>query len=849
MWRATIKGLIAHKVRLGLTALAIVLGVGFMAGTFVLTDTMNKTFDDLFKAGAAGTDVVVRATSGFETNLGGPGGGGGVEERNPIPEQLLTLVRAVPGVKSATGDVNGYAQIVDPRTGEAIGGAGPPTLGTSWNGDTSILELRQGTAPTGADEVAIDAATADKHGLKVGDRVQILFQGPARTFTVSGVVGFGEADNLAGATLALFDLETAQEVLGRFGQLDDITVVAEDAVSATALRARIAAALPEGYEAVTGATVADEQSVALKEGLGFFKSALLVFAFVSLFVGAFIIFNTFSIIVAQRTRELGLLRTLGATPRQVMVSVMAEAGITGLVASAVGIGAGLLVAAGLQAMLKAFGIDLPSTKTQVLPRTIVASVVVGTVVTFVSSIMPARRASRVTPIQALLDVQPVTSGSLRRRIVTGVTVTGLGVAALLTGLFGGGSQAGALVGLGTAVTFVGVAMLSPLFARPLAGAIGAPLPRLGIPGKLSRENAMRNPRRTASTAAALMIGLGLVVFVTIFAASLKASATAALDETLKADFILSTSQFTGFSHDVAEQLRRSPEVGAVSPFRQGQFRLNGAAGFVTAVEPESIGQVASMEMLEGSIDSLDHGGVLVHRDVAEQHGWKVGDTIRLEFARTGMRDLTVGGIYGDDRLLGDYVISIATYQANFIDQLDAVVFVNAAPGVPISETRDAVSGVVAGFPNIEVSDQAQFKEKQAGFIDQLLGLVSALLGLAILIALFGIANTLGLSIFERTREIGLLRAVGMTRRQVRSMIRWESVIMAVLGALLGVAIGVFFGWAMTRALADQGIREFSVPAGQLLVYVVLAGVAGVLAAVLPARRAAKLNVLEAIAFE
>jgi putative ABC transport system permease protein len=530
--------------------------------------------------------------------------------------------------------------------------------------------------------------------------------------------------------------------------------------------------------------------------------------------------------------------------------VMAEALVVGLVASAVGLGAGLLIAIGLQAMLKAFGIDLPSTSTQLLPRTIVVSLVVGTLVTFVASVIPARRAARVSPMQALRDAASEGGESLRRRAVGGVVVTGLGVAALLYGLFGASSTgAASLVGLGALLTFVGVAVLSPLVAKPLAGALGAPLRALGISGRLGRENAMRSPRRTASTAAALMIGIGLVSFVAVFAASLRSSFSAALDETLKADFILTTGSFTPFSPQVAQDLASDPDLAAVSTFRQGQVRIAGKTDFVAGIDPATIEQVATLGVTKGSVGSLEQADILVYDEVADTNGWGVGDEISVEFARTGVQHLTVGGLYSDNRFLGNYAVSLQTYEANFTEQLDQMVFVKAAEGVPIARARAAVEDAVAAYPNVQVNDQAEFKDQQAGFIDQLLALVSALLGLAILIALFGIVNTLGLSIFERTRELGLLRAVGMSRRQVRSMIRWESVIIAVLGAVLGVAIGVLFGWAMQQALASQGITKLTIPPVQLLVYVVLAGLAGVLAAVLPARRAARLNVLDAISYE
>lgn len=850
MFRATLKSLLARKLRLGLTALSIVLGIGFVAGTFVLTDTMNRAFDDLFAQVSSGTDVVVRATSAFTPTEPGAGGGGG-QQRDPLPEDLLATVRGVAGVRSADGSVSGYAQMVDPKTGDTIGGFGPPTIGANWNVTANAaLTIRSGSAPAGPGQVAVDAATAREYALSVGESIKVLFQGPPERFTIVGVAGFGTADNLAGATLALFDTGTAQRVLGKEGVLDQIDVAADPGVTERELQTRIQDALPKGVEAVTSTAIADEQSKQLQDALGFFRTALLVFAFIALFVGAFIIFNTFSIIVAQRTRELALLRTLGASRRQVLTSVVVEAFVVGLVASGLGIVAGIGIALGLQGLLSAFNIDLPSTSTQLQVRTVVVSLIVGTVVTVVASILPARRAARVAPVQALRESQEAGGlGAFGRRLTIGLVVTGLGAAALLYGLFGSGSNAGTLIGIGAGATFVGIAILSPLLARPLAGVIGTPIRRMGVEGKLGRENAMRNPRRTAATASALMIGLGLVSMVSILSASLKASFDATLTQTVKADFILSTSSFVPFSPDVAVKTRDVPGVASVSEFRQGGFRVNGKTAFLSAVDPTTVDNVTTLDVTTGSIDSLAGGDVLVFDDVAKENGWSVGDSLPAAFATTGRTPLQIGGIYGENGLAGNYVISLDAYERYIPEQLDSFAMVKLEPGAAPASVQRAIQAATGQFGNIEVQDQTAFRDKYAGQVNSLLGLVTALLAMAILIALFGIVNTLGLSIFERTRELGLLRAVGMSRRQVKRMIRWESVIIAILGALLGIVIGVFFGWALQQALADQGVTELRIPGGQLVQYLVFAGVAGVFAAIWPARRAARLNVLEAISYE
>jgi len=855
MWRATFKSLLAKKLRLVLTALSVVLGVGFVAGTYVLTDTMNAAFEELFAQSAAASDVVVRSTSAFDSEEAGPGGGGGGEDRTPLPDSLLELVQSASGVSVAVGDVQGYAQMVDPATDEVIGGLGPPTIGTNWNELAGeVLTLRAGgSPPAAAGEVVVDAATARIAELAIGDTIKILFEDSTDDFTIVGIAGFGEADNLGGATLAAFDTATAQRVLGKRGVFDAISVVGTEGVEPSELRASVDAVLPEGVEAVTSTSVADEASRSLQEDLGFFRTALLVFAFVALFVGSFIIFNTFSIIVAQRTRELALLRALGASRRQVVVSVVAEALVVGLIASVVGIIVGIGIAVGLQGLLGAFNIDLPSTSLQLLPRTVIASLAIGVIVTVLASVLPARRAGSVAPIQALREAgDGAASRELAgRRLAIALAVTALGVAALLYGLFGAESNGVYSVGAGAAITFVGVAMLSPLAARPIVAGLGAPLSRLSFQGRLGRENAMRSPRRTASTAAALMIGLGLVSMVAILAASLKASFDAALTETLKADYTLATSSFSSFSAGVAERVAGLPEVGAVSAFRQNGFRVNGSTSFLTAVDPATVDDVASLEVSEGSVAALAEGDdvVLVHRGVATDNGWSLGDEVPAQFASIGDVPLTIVGIYEENRLAGDYVISLVAYDGLYVERLDSFVLVKGAEGLALGEVETAIRGAVEEFPNVQVQDQAAFREQQAGFIDQLLGLITALLLMSIAIAAVGIINTLGLSIYERTRELGLLRAVGMSRRQVSRMVRWESIIIAVFGAVLGLMIGIVFGWALQQALKTEGVSEFVVPVGQLAVYLVIAALIGVIAAIWPARRASRLNVLEAISYE
>ncbi len=847
MLKATLRSLISHKLRLLMTALSIVLGVSFVAGTYVLSDTLNSTFDNLFQNVYSGVDVTVRGAQTFEVSAGQEQ----PDERPPLPEELLEQVRGVDGVNEAEGSVSGIAAFVD-KGGEAIIPTGPPTLGVSWGNvdDLNPLTLRSGSAPDGDDEVAMDARTAEANGFVVGDTVKVITKGPQREFTLSGVVGFGALDNLAGATLAVFDVDTAQELFDKEGLLDTVDVTSEPGVSPRELQDRIADAIGNEYDVATGNQVTAENSEQLKEGLSFFSTALLAFAFIALFVGSFIIANTFSIIVAQRTRELALLRAIGASRRQVMTSIVAEAVITGLFASIVGIGFGILVALGLQKLLTAFGLELPSGPLVISAKTYLIPPLIGIGVTVMASIAPARRATKVPPVAAMREDYVVPSSAGKKRIVGGLVILVVGVALLFFGLFRGGDDAVQSVGLGALLVFGGVAAVAPVLAVPLARGIGAPFARwFNVPGRIARDNSMRNPKRTASTAAALMIGVALVGFVTVFASSIKASTSELIDGSTNFDLIVQSKSFTGFSPEVAATVGGLDGVETAVGFRAGQARIDGKTVSVEAAELTAAGDVLTFDMISGEVADAASSGVLVSEQEADTNGWTLGDTITMEFQSSPAGDFEIKGIYERNPLAGNYVMGLSQFEDAFVTQQDFVVLILGTEGTSPESLRSTVDSELEAFPNVEVQNKTEYLRSQEEQIDQLLGLVSALLGLALIIAFIGIVNTLALSIFERTREIGMLRAIGMARVQVKRMIRWESVIVAVLGAVLGLAIGIFFGWAMVIALSDQGITALEIPFGSLLFYVVIAGLAGVLAAVLPARRAAKIDVLRAISTE
>jgi putative ABC transport system permease protein len=837
MRKVTLKGLLAHKLRLALTALAIVLGVTFVSGTFVLTDTLQNTFSTLFSSVYQKIDFQVRGTPQFGSDSANA-------VRNPISQSLLTTIRAVPGVQAAEGEVEGYAQFVA-HDGKPIQTGGAGTLGLEFDPDPQLSNLHviSGRAPSGASDVVMDAGTAQKYHFAVGQPVRILFNGFARTFTISGIAQFGTADNLAGATLAAFTIPTAQQVMGEPGQFDDINVVAQANAAPAAVQQAITRVLPAGVEVITGKTLVNQSTTSVSQALSFFSTALLVFAFISLFVGAFTIYNTFSIIVGQRTRELALLRIVGASRRQVFRSVLAEAAIVGFISSVIGLGLGVLAAIGLEALLKGFGITLPSGSLVFSPRTVVVGLAVGVGVTVVSAIGPARNAVRIPPIAALSDQLSGDAGSLRRRFSWGAAVAVAGLALLAIGLV---KPVIIAVGIGAVGIFIGVAMLSPAVARPLSSVIGRPLARLlRISGQLGRENSMRSPRRTAQTASALMVGLALVAAIAVFGASLSRSATSSVDDAINANLLVTTGNGAGgFSDALVAKAAAVPGVTESTAVYGGQFEIRGVISSLTAVATAHLSDTAILRMTAGSAAHLSQGQLLIDSTTAKQDHLSVGDTVPVKFARTGAGTMTIGGIFNANALIGKYLVSAPFYISHFTQPLPGAILLRTNGS---AATTRAVTNAMAADPNAQVQTKAQFEHQQVASVNQLLGLVYALLALAVLIALIGIVNTLMLSVFERTREIGLLRAVGMKRRQVRAMIRSEAVILAIFGAIIGIVIGTGMGLALVSSLRQQGITQTVVPWTSLVIFLVLAAVLGLVAATWPARRAARLDVLAAIA--
>ena len=849
MLKATLKGLLAHKVRLGLTALSIVLGVAFIAGTYIYTDTIGRAFDGIFADAFEGVDILVSGESDFQL-------GDGVF----LPEDEINALADVEGVESVETVLQGFGVIILDKDGEPIGGQGPPQFGASLTAESSEggFELREGSLPVGANQVVLDAQSASTAGYAVGDTVSILTPtSSAADYEMVGVAGFGELDNLGGATFALFDLPTIQTLLDREGQLSGASIQVVPGADVDEVIARIEPLLPENGVAQSGQSAAEEQAGAIQEGLGFFNTFLLIFGYIAVFVGTFIIYNTFRIIVSQRTKELALLRALGASRSQVNRMVLIEALMVGLFASIVGIIVGFGVAVALRTGLEQLGVDLPATSFVLQPRTIVVSLLIGVVVTVIAAVLPARRASKVPPIAALRDnMGQAPRRALTSRAISGTVVTAVGLAALAYGLLAdidSGPPAIAYVGLGVAIVFIGVAILSPLVARPVANAIGMPFERLyKVPGKLARENAGRSPRRTSSTASALMIGITLVALVAVMGASIRGTVDDVIDNGIDADlYVLSTNQFNPlatFPALVADEAEATDEIAAVTRIKVGPVLIGDAENFASSAEDNFADFFPPEDGTVGDL-TLEPGEAFAEREFAAQQGWELGEDFSLTFEDTGEQTFTLVGIPVGEAYAGFVALNTEDYIANFGTDSDSQVYMQVANGVDVDDAKAVVEEIAAGVPTINVQTQEEFRTDAVNQINGILNLITGLLGLAVLIALIGVTNTMTLAVYERTREIGLLRAVGLSRRQTRRMIRSEASIIAVFGAILGVAIGTFFAWAILRALADQGFTAFVIPWGQIAMWIVITGVLGIIFALLPARRAARLNVLDAIAYE
>ena len=833
----------AQVVRFVLTATAVVLGVAFMSGTMILTDTMSASFDRVFETVNAGVDVIVQhPATDDDPALDHP----------RMPAASLDLVREVPGVAAAEGTVQGFAQLDQ----EHASGPMSITIGMNWIGEPELnpLELSEGEPPRQSNEVVIDQATAEREGWKVGDEVSIVAENGPQPFTLTGLATFGELDGLPGASLLATDTATAQRLFGESGAFDTLVVAGDGSVQLDRLVTDIRGAIDDpSLEVISGVNDTAEKQADLHEDLRFFKAFLLAFAAVALFVGVFIIYNTFTIVLAQRSRELATLRLLGASRPQVLHSVLLEAGIIGIASSGIGLVLGVFTSRALKAMLVSAGLPLPSGPTVISSATVITATVVGLAVTLGSTIVPAMRARKIAPLAAMREIEIDRSGTSRVRAGFGVlsVVTGVGLIAL--GLQHSGTQSVQLAGLGVLAAIVGVLASAPLLSRPAVRVLAAPAHAVsGTIGKLASDNARRNPNRTAATATALMIGVTLVGFITILANSASHAVSESVDRSFRADYVIDSGALpgAGFTPGLASEVGALPEVAAVSPRRTTTVSIAGRSTGISAVDTAVFDRLYDVEPIDGRISDVAAGDVAVESSTAAAHGLAVGDIVTVAFGRTGEVPLTVRTVF-DQSLEGmtgnNWIVDLQTLDANVTRPYDQQLYVAIRDAIEPNDARHAIDEAVGDWPGAEIQDQAEYKQAITDEIDKVLNLVYALLALAIVIAVLGIANTLALSVHERTREIGLLRAIGMTRAQVRAAVRWESLIIALFGTALGLVLAVGSAWTVVRASAAEDMGTLVVPVQRLLVIAVIAALAGLTASLAPARRAARMDVLKAIA--
>lgn len=826
----TFKNLLAHRRRTLSTMVAIIAGVAFLAGTLIFTDTLTSTIDGVVADGNADADAVVRAPESTDVGFAQSGA--------PIPASLLSAVEELPQVAEADVRITGYAQLLDPDNTPVVDQADADVVGFNWIDSEALNPFRlvDGSLPAEG-EIVIDRGSAQRSGYRVGDVATVLTTHDPQAFTISGIADYGTRDSQGGAGAVLFDRTTAEVLLSAPGQVDSIAATAADGVSASELADALDAQL-DGVEVLTGDQFVAEDQGGVDDQVGPFRTFLLVFAAIALLVTAFIINNTYAITVAQRSKEMAMLRALGAGRRQVVTSVVIEAIVTGALAGFIGIGAGIGVAALLQLLIEQLGVKLPSGPLVIQQASMIAAFVVGLVVVVLSAFLPARGAGRIPPIQALRSIGVENVAVTRRRWVPGAVLASTGASLLFVGL--SNRQIGA-AGLGALAAFVAVLVLGPTYVRPLGRLLGLPFAASGISGELATQNAIRNPRRTARTASALMIGVALISFMAVFGASLTTSFGSSLDKNFHGTHVIDSGVEDpdgGFSTQLARDLKSAPGIATSSEFRITSATVNGEPDVdLEAYDAATLDDLIDLGTVDGDLTSLGTDGIAIDRDYASDNDLQLGSEVPVALS-TGERETTVRAIYDGSEWLGSQFLDIAAFDQLLPQSLTYRIYVDG--------TDEAVDAASADLPSAQVLDRAEFLDQVSGIIDQFLGVIYALLALAVLIALLGVGNTLSLAIYERTREIGLLRAVGMTRRQLGAAVRDEAIITALLGTSTGIGLGVLIGWTVVRTLEDRGFDTVTLPVVPLVVIAVTGAVAGGLIATIPARRAARLNVLDAL---
>ena len=831
--------------RLMAIAIAIILGVAFVVGSFVLADSMRSGFDSLFTSAFSKTDLQVRTALAF-------GDDSDTGTRDPVPVDLVETITAIPGVEQARGSLQRNAQIID-GNGDAVTTGGAPMFGASWDGDPNdAVELRDGAVPSGPDQVAIDKATAEKNDLEIGDQVGVVTTTGRHTFTMVGTVGLANTDGMGGATFAMWDSTTAAEVMDAEGVYDYIDISVADGEDTASVEQRVNEALPDGMEVVDRQALIDEANSDVNEFIGVFGTGLLIFAFITAFVSAFLINNVFAITIGQRLRELALLRAVGGAGRQVRRLIVLEALVMSVFATVIGIFAGIGVGKLILGLFNAAGAGFPDFGITLKPTAIVMAFIVGVGMTLAAVVIPARRASKIPPVAAMRPELGFEALSQKRLVVGTVTVIA-GALLFVVGLLvrpGGTAGLIAMAGGGGVLLFLGTASVSSTVAKPVTRFIGWPIAKLyKAPGQLASENAGRAPRRTSATVAALMIGVALVSASAVFAASLRNTFKSAMDRGVTADWVVTSDSFL-LPSVVGTTLSEVPELAAVTGVRSINVSVDGDEKTFGVAEPVALEQLINVGLEEGTWQGLADGGIFVHQDPAKDNNLEVGSVLTVNFQNGVSRDLTVAGIYSDDYLVGGWLVSSAVVDEVVTgEQQDFFVAVKNADGVSEAQARPAIEAALADYPQTNLETADQFKDSQAAQIDQLLVMITILLGFAIIIAVLGISITLGLAVFERTREIGLMRAVGMTKRQTRKMVRWEAVIVSTFGALVGIVLGSAIGVVLSMAVSDSIIDGISFSPPTIIAILVGAVLAGFIAALYPSFKASRMDVLQAIATE
>ena len=840
MFRLSLKMTLARKGRLLLTSLAIILGTSFLSGTTIFSDTINSTFDRLFTDVFRDVDAYVRSTDSVDTGFG--------EQRAPAAVSALETILKVKGVSSAVGDMQSYARVID-KDGKPLGeDQGPPTFGGIASASSAGLwSVEDGRFPVGPKEMMIDGETAEKGKFEIGDTVRVNALSGTREFLLVGIANYGDVSSPGGATFALFDQPTASEFLLKPGFVDAFLIQGDGTLSDEELAKAIDAALPTDakLETLTGAEITEETTSQIKTVLGFFTAFLTAFSYIALGIGCFVIYNVFSITAAQRQRESALLRAIGASRRQVTVSLLVEALIVGVLGSVIGFISGIGLSRALSALLNAIGLEIPTKGLTINTNAIVQTVLIGTVITILSAILPALRSGRVPPVAAMRDTALDTVQKLTRRVTIGLVLIIAGAVALVASINGADV---AILGLGVLGVFAGVLVIGPALSKPVAVLLGKPVAALrGVTGAMSQQNAARNPKRTARTAAPVLIGVALVTAFTALAASVKNEIRESIGSSFRGDYALSVNSrgFGGIPISTTDQIDQLPEVDQATGVGFIPAKVGDESPFVLVFNPKTANGLYDLAMVEGTQKSLSKDEIFVETDKALDKNLTVGSSVQVTLVDGRSMQLTVAGTYTD--AYGNYAVSRELFDGSVTPLFDSFVYIKAAEGVSDEIARTAISAISADLGIGKLESRDEYIDTQAGQVDQFLALIYGLLFLSVIIAIVGIIITLLLSVFERRREIGLLRAVGMTRSQVRTMVRWESVITSLFGAATGVVLGILTGIVIVVSLNDSGFSAFTLPIANTIIILVGAFVIGVIAAVFPAWRATRTEIISAIA--